>query len=393
MSSFSYEVRFWEIRANAGKNRPYEVRWVVAGHEKSRSFTTKALARNWLAELVSAAKSGETFDIETGLPKSKLVSSVTWLQHATEFMDMKWPRAATNYRRNLANSLAAATLVLVRNHKGEPPRDVQRRALSCWAFNPLKRDGAMPDEIARALKWITSVSLPMAELESKAWARKVLDAMAVQANGKPASAASIATQRAHVGNAYLYAVELERIKVNPLNQVSWKPPKLDDELDLRVVVTPQQARSLLEAVARDRWSGPTLKAFFALLYFAGLRPGEAMALKPSDCFLPKSGWGRIALAGSRPGVSRAWSDDDAYFEDRPLKHRSERAVRYVPIPAELVQILREHIHSYDVANNIRLFLNTNGGTPDHGTYTAVWRRARVAVFSPEQVNSPLAWRP
>jgi hypothetical protein len=37
-------------------------------------------------------------------------------------------------------------------------------------------------------------------------------------------------------------------------------------------------------------------AFFGCLYYAALRPEEAVALRTSDCHLPTSGWGMLRLA-------------------------------------------------------------------------------------------------
>jgi integrase len=39
----------------------------------------------------------------------------------------------------------------------------------------------------------------------------------------------------------------------------------------------------------DRASGRRLRAFFGCLYYAAMRPGEALGLRRSDCTLPASG--------------------------------------------------------------------------------------------------------
>jgi integrase len=43
--------------------------------------------------------------------------------------------------------------------------------------------------------------------------------------------------------------------------------------------------------------------FFALMYFAALRPAEAVALRLDDCDLPEKGWGMLHLAQSIPMTS------------------------------------------------------------------------------------------
>jgi hypothetical protein len=45
-----------------------------------------------------------------------------------------------------------------------------------------------------------------------------------------------------------------------------------------------------------------LEAFYACLYYAALRPSEAVMLRESDLHPPKKGWGRIVLAASAHGA-------------------------------------------------------------------------------------------
>jgi hypothetical protein len=93
-----------------------------------------------------------------------------------------------------------------------------------------------------------------------------------------------------------YAVELGELSSSPLDRLSWTPPKVSEVIDLRVVVKPRQARELLTAVTyvgqyrRGPYArGHRLMAFFACMYFAALRPGETVALRVHDCYLPATG--------------------------------------------------------------------------------------------------------
>ena len=53
----SFDVRMFAIRRRPGR-RVFEVRWRVAGGDKSRSFITRALADIYRAELIRAARRG-----------------------------------------------------------------------------------------------------------------------------------------------------------------------------------------------------------------------------------------------------------------------------------------------------------------------------------------------
>jgi len=122
-----------------------------------------------------------------------------------------------------------------------------------------------------------------------------------------------------------YAVELGELPSSPLDRLSWKPQKVSEVVDPRVVVNPRQARELLTAVTyvgqyrRGPYArGQRLKGFYACMYFAALRPGEAVALRVQDCYLPVAGWGRLTLEKSRPEVNRRWTDSASAHDERGL---------------------------------------------------------------------------
>ncbi|WP_433248552.1 hypothetical protein ACQPYK_00735 [Streptosporangium sp. CA-135522] len=158
---------------------------------------------------------------------------------------------------------------------------------------------------------------------------------------------------------------------------------------------PPQARELLAAVTYvgrlDR--GRHLRGFFACPYFGGLRPAEALGLRKQDCHLPATGWGRLILAKSKPQTNKKWTDSGAAHDDRGLKHRAEGEGRPVPVPPELVAILREHIEEFGVHEDGRLCRGSRGGVISIGTYCEAWKAARTFALTPEQQISPLAARP
>jgi integrase len=116
-----------------------------------------------------------------------------------------------------------------------------------------------------------------------------------------------------------------------------------------MVANPTQVRILLDAVRRESKRGPHLVAFFGCLYYAAMRPSEAVALRVSICDLPPSEWGRPDLSGSEPSAGREWTDTRTLREARELKHRGKADTRSVPVPPELVRILSEHIATFGLA--------------------------------------------
>jgi integrase len=120
-----------------------------------------------------------------------------------------------------------------------------------------------------------------------------------------------------------------------------------------IVASPAQVSAILDAVARIR---PELTAFFGCLYYAALRPEEAVALRHADCHLPSIGWGMLRLAAAAPRTAAAWT-------------------------------------SNGTAPDGRLFRGTRGGPLSESVYGRAWHAARTLALGPELAATGLARRP
>jgi integrase len=148
--------------------------------------------------------------------------------------------------------------------------------------------------------------------------------------------------------------------------------------------------AILAEVTRIR---PELTAFFGCLYYAALRPAEAVALRLDSCELPPGGWGQLTLTAAAPRTARAWTGNGSPHEHRGLKLRPHGSVRVVPIPPGLVRLLRRHLDTYGTAPGGRLFGSPRGGMLHESCYGRTWHAARAAALGPELATTPLARRP
>jgi integrase len=393
----SYDVRFWDTRKiadNASGGR-YRVRWAVDGREHCKSFRNKTLADGFLDNLKDAARDRRPFSPRTGLPAAETTEQeiVTWYEHARAYAEAKWPNLAPVSRRSVAEALVTVTVALSAKEKGAPEPRVLRRALFAWAFNPGARDTDPPREIALALGWAARASLPLGALDDPATVRVALGACAKTLTGKPAAGSTQRRKRSVFYNALGYAVELGRLPSNPIDRIQWTAPAVAQTVDRRVVVSPAQARKLLAAVAGLSDRGAHLEAFYGCLYYAALRPSEAVMLRESDLYLPAKGWGRIVLAASASRAGTAWTDHGTSRQERGLKHRADNETRTIPIPPELVRLLRAHIKKYGTTPDGRVFQTTRGGIIQDSAYSAVWAQARKTALTEAQYRSPLGRRP
>ncbi|HEY7432175.1 MAG TPA: tyrosine-type recombinase/integrase [Streptosporangiaceae bacterium] len=392
----TYHVRFWDIRkiSDTARGR-YRVRWAAGGREHCKSFATKALADAFLTTLKDAARDGTPFDLATGQPARPVPAraAVSWYDHARAYSQMKWPDLAAKSRRSVAEALTTITLALTAPRPRAPGPDLLRRALFGYAFNAASATRPVPAEITRALDWAANASLPVAALEDPDTIRAVLSACARRLDGRPAAAATSRRKRAVLASALGYAVERRLLPASPLSQLQWKAAEVAQTVDRRSVASPAQAARLLAAVRQQGPRGEHMEAFFGCLYYAALRPSEAVALRAADLVLPDSGWGRIDLAASCPRAGTEWTDDGASRQERGLKHRPPGETRSIPIPPALVELLRNHLKRYGTGPAGRVFRTARGGPLNDTGYGEVWERARPIALTPAQQATPLARRP
>ncbi|WP_149825960.1 tyrosine-type recombinase/integrase [Streptomyces tailanensis] len=395
MTQWSYTVRIWAIRKRPYR-KPYQLRWQVGTRPHSESFLTSGLAESRRAQLVTATREGEPFDVESGLPKSMVQKEkdIPWYQHARDYIEMKWDHSPATTRKNLAEAMATVTPIIVKDTRGMADHRLVRRALYSWAFNVKRWDEEPPSDVEEVLAWFERKSLPVSALSEKMLVRRALNACTKRMDGKTSAGSVIARKRAIFHQALGYAVDAEMLAENPMHALQWKAPeKVDEEVDPECVPDPELAERLLASVRAQGPRGRHLEAFFGCILYSAARPGETVGLLESDVYLPRRGWGRIMLRESRPRAGRPWTDSGEAHDKKGLKHRSRKAVRPVPIPPRLVALLRWHITVHGVAPDGRLFRTARGGMVQESGYGEVWATARQEVLTPQECATKLAKRP
>lgn len=428
----SAKVRIWEPRVKSperklknGKKKPatYQVRWTVAGSECGRTMASKALADAFHSKLMVAARQGELFDTETGLPDSLLEEMgeaeskpqvPNCLELATDYIDMKWKGLSAKSRETTIYGLASVVAALVKDDVKAPSEFARRRALQGWYLEPAKRKpvdldledaepsegepkpSAMPAESVKALASLRKNSLPGPELADPTNLRAVLGSLATKMDGSVAANEYYKRRLGVFRNFIYYLVERGLLDGNPLKNLQWSPPKTAKVYDRRRVPNPKQVSELLTAVSYvgtyKRAGGRRYVAFFGCLYYGLQRPEEVIALNIDDCHLPeeKKKWGRLTLHKATPYAGRRWTEDGELHDDKALKQRAEGETRNVPIPPQLVRLLREHIAEFGVGDDGSIFRTERGKPVTPFAYERVWREARLLGLPPERVKSSLA---
>ena len=151
----------------------------------AQSFATRALADSFRAQLMTAAKKGEGFDVETGLP---LVAAAQAHGRVIpgprrEFAAFAWNNVAAKSRVSILETLSRVVPVVTRDLPRRPDPAVLRKAL--WK-NLNQGDHAGPTRSTRrrrALAWLERASRPVSALEDESVVCDVLDALAFNLDG------------------------------------------------------------------------------------------------------------------------------------------------------------------------------------------------------------------
>lgn len=287
---------------------------------------------------------------------------------------------------------------MLRDVRGRPSDELLRQAFRNWAFVvPRPELHTAPADVRLALCWAERASRPLTDLMDPAVMRAVLQALCLKQDGRVAAAETQRHKRRTLVNAVGYAIEQGKLRGDPMASVNWRIAKTVKQVDPRVVANPAQVRSLLSAVSYvgsyRRARGRRLVGLFAGMYYAGLRPEEAVAVTLPDCVLPAEGWGRVILHITRPQAGKKWTDTGNLHDERGLKSRPPGDTRPVPLPPELVALWRDSLDTFGTADDGRLFFNEHGGIVGSSTYDGVWHEARELALPPDLVSSPLAARP
>ena len=224
--------------------------------------------------------------------------------------------------------------------------------------------------------------------------RALLSRISRKQDGTAAAANTANRKRAVLNNLMQYAVETGVLPANPLKAVKWTRPRTLKTVDPRTVVNSTQARRLLAAVGQQGERGKRMVAFFGCMYYAALRPEEAVELRPENlASLPDHGWGELILTNSEPRSGTWWTDSGSARQRRELKHRPRGETRPVPLHPELVALLSGHLKKYPPGPDGRIFTGPRGGIFNDRAYLKVFHEARAAAFTGQEAASLLAGRP
>lgn len=367
-----------------GRNLPYVVRWRLRGRGHWRSFAAKR-GRNgadaFYALLSVAAMNERDWDPETGMPASmRAPSGMNVAEYCRQFIEGEWQRLSPSTRKSYVGALAS--FIVNCRRSGAPHAPPQSaRVLASWLTpkpKEIRDDGSAEwiwssEPLPRSIQsWIVKNSPLLADVnrevlfETDKWMR-------LRADGITPYAPNTQNRLVTVAKLSLTIA----VKRGLMENVPWPrrdsgaTAKSDRKASIDVldgqVPSISQLLSILDAMPSHQPGSYLYRTMSAICGFAGLRPGEVVALEVEDLLLPRSGWGSIK-------VTKAWSGVDGgkwnSARETIAGPKTQRSLRNVPIPPLLVEMVRDWLERSDVRSG-PLFLTKEGSRPTQSN----WRRA------------------
>jgi hypothetical protein len=256
----TYDVRVYRTKVYKGARvTTYKVRWKTGHRLWKEGFRNAALADSFRSSLLTAARRGEAFSLSTGLPGSwkHNESALTWYALTLNYTAAKWPYAAPNHRKSIAEALTDATEAMLTSDEPPYPAEDIRRALRTWAFSDRLRGATEPPaDLAAMVRWLRSATMPVAELNrpgtGASRCHALLERVSRKQDGTAAAANTANRKRAVLNNLMQYAIEVGALPANPLKAVKWTRPRTLKTVASRQVIWPHRSSRMLAPLRRHR---------------------------------------------------------------------------------------------------------------------------------------------
>ena len=310
--------------------------------------------------LYTAVRTGEQFDELTGQPMSWLPSPGDMQIHvwARRWLAEQWQEWAPRTRTSAVESIARfVVLAVVAESPAVPP------GLRYYLAETLQPDHAGVENDCR--QWLDSWSMRLTQLD-RSRLGDIDRRLGLRDDGQPLAPRTAARYRKIAKSCVRRAVELEILASDPWPPVSRgraqrKAVRVKRSVEIRMLPDPQTMTRAIAAIVSHQPGSRKYQVMTALAYYAGLRPSEVVMLRPRALELPTAGWGRVDVV-----------EADISF-DEPGEPKT--GPRSVPIPPQLVTILRHWVDSEGIDLNSFLFRTRNGNRPTASNWWRAWQRA------------------
>ena len=358
-------IRVLDVGENPGRRSPYTVRWYVNGTSRWKSFKLKAPANDFYAKLIVAINARERFSDISGLPMSMETSGLTVASLCKQFVDKN--RAVWEPKTRQSNCGPLSEMLGLLVSKTAPVRPA---SLNCDTLKWLADQGSMPKYLAKYSLPITDCTpVICADVFEQLCYKFAADGTRSKMYKAPAT---VIRYRRACRQMFEFVVTRELLTKNPFPSAkrgkTTRKERGTTALRLDLLPTHEQALEAISRVVSHQPMSHGYKLVIALVYYAGLRPGEARALTIEKCTLKKGEWGSAQIDVAAKTAS------SMYFADDSEKiGASKTDARIVSLHPQLVDMILEHIEDRTTG---LVAGNKNGKPCNQSALDKAWRRAR-----------------
>ena len=389
------QVEVYDLKERPDKKKKFVVAWRVGKSQTSRSFSTKKEADLFRSQLMSAKSDGDRFSPTTYLPESwNDKSSVSLADAVHKWFRQNYTSWAPKTRRSAAEPLCELLMLMVKDPKKAlpastltslTPQQSMRRQIMDWLSSPAQS--------AKIPLWLAKNTLPIAEITKQ----KCADGDAqlqLRQDGTPKMPATQRRFRRNINAFFQWASDTQEfIPFNPWPQSIRATRKIDRKKNTSanstlpanqkaLIAPPEVIASIDRPVGRtDRKGGRARRLLLAIMWFAGLRPGETVALRIEECTLPETGWGSMKIVRANTDAGSRWT------RAGEQQGGPKTVDRTVPIPQELVARIVAHIGT---RTSGLVAPNERGQMVDVNNLSKAWRELRLDKSRPYDLRAARA---
>jgi integrase len=354
----------------------WRVKWRVNGHDKTRSFINRTEADEFYRRLTTAKRNVDDFDAITGLPTTWTNTQRTFAECAAEFVAAKWNGWSAAHRRSTVEDLAHGLLFLVKPGSVSPyEREVLSKAARLHILLP-NATASTDADVASATTWLKKNSLLLDQVNFKV-AQEMMASITKLLNGNGnVSPDTHHRRKTACSSVFEYAIKCKYSKVNHL--ADYEVPGQNAKIDKRSILTKEECKAIIESLDQSNQRDLRMALFLSILWMAGLRPSEALALRKGD--LVKDGHGGHELILSRASVpcGTVYSNSGASKDEKGLKWRAAGETRVVPVPRDLAKRFRTYAKGMK-SSDLIFESNTQGVSLSLTVFEDHWVKIRPSI--------------
>jgi integrase len=333
------KVHIFNILQRKNKNTRYLVKWRVKGRDKTRSFKNKTAAEAFHRTLKVAADKGSAFDPTTGQPLAWVLNQKTFAECAVEYVALKWNFLAASSRKSLVEALSYS-LIHLTNPRNKTVHETQ--SLSDAArLHILKPNSDEPTDpkVVAAKEWILKNSVQISEVDVKLATELLAKLNRSTVSDRKVAPRSLHRRRQAVNAVFRYAEKQNYREKNPIELAEYTKRAFNETINPKTLPSTTECRSVTKKLKRKGEPGKRTAMFISIIWLAGLRPSEVLALKKKDVIKTAQGDYEIHVSKAAVQVGKSWTETNHAQSVKQPKARAEGHVRVVPVVDELKTLL------------------------------------------------------